>query len=307
MSRPSAGFHDRLLGWYRENRRDLPWRRTADPYRVLVAEFMLQQTQVARVEPVFARFLDRFPDGAVPGAGSSRGGHSGLERHGIQPARAVNLHRTAQAIVSEHGGTVPSDEETLRALPGVGRYTAAAVACFGFGRDVPVVDTNVRRVLGRVMTGPAPIGASEAWELAKALPEDACAGPDWNQALMDLGASVCTGRRPRCRECPVQGVCASASAFTAGGGPRAGAMRAAERPKQPAYVGSSRYFRGRIVEALRTDDGPISLQELTARVRSASDAERSGVPVAEARIAELVEALVRDGLVKTTGRGVSLA
>ena len=306
MSRPSAEFHDRLLGWYRENRRDLPWRRTADPYRVLVAEFMLQQTQVARVEPVFARFLDRFPtvrslaQGPVAEVIRAWSG-MGYNR------RAVNLHRTAQAIVSEHGGTVPSDEEALRSLPGVGRYTAAAVACFGFGRDVPVVDTNVRRVLGRVMAGPAPIGASEAWELARALSEDAGAGPDWNQALMDLGASVCTGRRPRCRECPVQGVCASSPAFTAGGGPWAGATRAAERPKQPAYVGSSRYYRGRIVEALRADDGPISLQELTARVRSASDAERSGEPVTESRIAELVGALVRDGLVKTTDAGVSLA
>ena len=307
MRRPPAGLHDRLLGWYRENRRDLPWRDMPDPYRVLVAEFMLQQTQAARVAPVYERFLERFP--TVESLAEAKAAEVIRAWSGMgYNRRAVNLHRAARAIVAEHGGEAPSDEKSLQSLPGVGRYTAAAVACFGFGRAVAVVDTNVRRVLGRVMAGPAPIAMREAWELAEGLPEGAGAAQDWNQGLMDLGASVCTARRPRCRECPLQGLCASAPEFTASGGVRTEAVRVAERPRQPPYAGSSRYYRGRIVETLRSAEGPVPLRELTARVREAPGAERAAtVPVAESRIAELIDALARNGLVKTTDRGVSLA
>ena len=222
-------FHDMLLGWYRMTRRDLPWRRTSDPYQVLVAEFMLQQTQVSRVEPVFERFVARFPTvralADAPAAEVIRA-WSGMGYN----RRAVNIHRTAMLICSDHGGAVPSDEETLRAFPGVGRYTAAAVACFGFGRRVAVLDTNVQRVLGRVNSGPMPIRAFEAWRLAEeSLPKDESAAADWNQAMMDLGATICIARAPRCGGCPVRTICVSADAFETAG--RAWErMAVAERP-----------------------------------------------------------------------------
>ena len=296
-------FHDMLLGWYQTARRDLPWRRTSDPYRVLVAEFMLQQTQVSRVEPVFERFMARFPTvralADAPAAEVIRA-WSGMGYN----RRAVNVHRTAMLICSDYGGVVPSDEETLRAFPGVGRYTAAAVACFGFGRRVAVLDTNVHRVLGRVNSGPMPMRASEAWRLAEeSLPKDEPAAADWNQAMMDLGATICIARAPRCGGCPVRTICVSADAFETAG--RAWEPKAvAERPKIPAYVGSSRYYRGRIVEALRTAEGSISIKELAGLVISGSGDEAGGR--FDERIARLVDSLDKDGLVRSSRGTVSL-
>ncbi len=300
------GLHGALLDWYRANRRDLPWRGTLDPYRVLVAEVMLQQTQVERVKPVFTRFVKRFPTveslALSPVAEVIRA-WSGMGYN----RRAVHLHRAAQVIVSDHGAVVPSDEETLGSLPGVGRYTAAAVACFGFGQTVPVVDTNVRRVLGRIVAGPVPISLREGWGLATELLAGGGVASDWNQALMDLGSSVCTARGPRCTECPVRDLCASASTFIAGSGHSERATRVAEEPKQSSFVGSSRYYRGRIVEALRAERGPVSLEELTEQIQRSSDTSNGVTSVHESTITDLVDALVRDGLVKSAESGVSLA
>jgi len=212
-------FQRNLLAWYGHNGRDLPWRRTRHPYRVLVSEIMLQQTQVDRVIPKYRQFLRRFP--------SLRA----LARAPVEDVRQIwyplgynvrplRLHAIACESVARYGGRLPDDAERLRAMPGIGRYTAGAVLSFAFGRDVAVLDTNVRRVLTRVFLGPRRTarlrGDRALWELAERL-VPAGRGYDFNQALMDFGATWCTPRRPRCEGCPMRGFCAS--------GPPAGPAR----------------------------------------------------------------------------------
>ena len=210
-------FRRRLLRWFRRHGRDLPWRRTRDPYRIVVSEFMLQQTQVSRVELYYHRFLERYPSietlAAAPPA-MVRESWEGLGYY----RRAANLHRLAQAVVGEHGGVVPSDPTVLLRLPGVGRYTAGAVACFAYERATPAVDTNVARVIRRAfhprLRGRAPRGV---WEAAAALvPLRGGAAWAFNQAIMELGALVCTARVARCGECPVRTACLTGR--RAGGG-----------------------------------------------------------------------------------------
>ena len=207
----ARAFRRRLLAWYRRHRRDLPWRATRDPYAILVSEIMLQQTQVARVETYWTRFVDRYPtvgDLAAASADAVRESWDGLGYY----ARARNLHAAARAIVRDHAGAFPRDPGALRRLPGIGRYTAAAVASIAFGRDVGTVDTNVARVLARAfrVRGRAKSArrARRLWALADALVPAGRAG-DWNQALMDLGATICSARAPRCGRCPVAPVCRS--------------------------------------------------------------------------------------------------
>jgi A/G-specific adenine glycosylase len=198
-------FRRRLLRWFRRHGRDLPWRRTRDPYRVLVSEFMLQQTQVSRVEAYYHRFLDRYPTIAILAdsePGRVRESWAGLGYY----RRAANLHRLAQEVVREHAGVIPGDPEMLRALPGVGRYTAGAVASFAYERATPAVDTNVARVIRRAF-GPR---ATErrVWELAEAIiPRRGKTAWSFNQGIMELGALVCTARVARCGVCPVRGAC----------------------------------------------------------------------------------------------------
>lgn len=244
-------MHQRLLSWYRDHGRDLPWRHTTDPYRILVAEVMLQQTQVERVLPVYSAFLERFPTledlaQAAPSEAIRAWGPLGYNR------RAVHLHSLARRVVEESGGRLPDRLEELLRLPGVGPYTARAVACFAFGQDVPPLDTNQRRVLSRLFLGlelpSCPQRFLEA--LAQAmLPRGAASA--WNQALMDLGATVCTARRPVCPQCPVRDLCVARPLLAAVSD---GAGRLADggkgRTSQP-FVGSRRYYRGRIVAALR--------------------------------------------------------
>ena len=296
-------FQRLLLGWYGKSHRDLPWRGTSDPYRVLVAEFMLQQTQVRRVESVYERFIASFPTvralADAPVAEVIRA-WSGMGYN----RRAVNLHRSAAKIVAEYGAAVPSDTESLRSLPGIGRYTAAAVACFGFGLPVAVVDTNVQRVLGRVTSGPQPMAPSEAWRRAEQwIPVAPMKAPDWNQALMDLGATVCTARAPRCGDCPVRTVCVSAPGFGEMGGTPTG-MEIAERRRVPPYAGRSRYYRGLIVEVLRAATGPMSLSDLARLVSAGRHPNEEAGP--EGWIDGLVESLGKDGLVLRSGDRVSL-
>jgi A/G-specific adenine glycosylase len=198
-----------LLAWFREHGRDLPWRRTRDPYAILVSEVMLQQTQVARVEEYWMRFLRRYPtvdDLAAASADAVERSWAGLGYY----ARARNLHAAARTVVRDHGGAFPRDPDALVKLPGIGRYTAGAVASIAFGADVGTVDTNVARVLARAF---AVRGAHKSarrarrlWTLAHALVPRGRAG-DWNQALMDLGATTCTARTPRCGACPVKPAC----------------------------------------------------------------------------------------------------
>jgi len=204
-------FRRRMLAWYRRHQRPLPWRKTRDPYAILVSEIMLQQTQVARVEGYWTRFLDRYPTVEDLASASADAVHESWAGLGYY-ARARNLHGAAQRIVRDYDGVFPRDPQALRALPGIGRYTAAAVASIAFGADVGTVDTNISRVLGRVFRVRGAAKSSRrmrrVWSLAHALVPKGRAG-DWNQALMDLGAIVCTARAPRCPTCPVRGACAS--------------------------------------------------------------------------------------------------
>ncbi len=200
----AASFRRRLLSWYRTAGRDLPWRRTRDPYRVLVSEFMLQQTQVSRVLSYYDRFLARYPSVQALAQAPPRAVREAWDGLGYY-RRAANLHRLAAEVVRRHGGAIPADAQQLLRLPGVGPYTAGAVAAFAFEQPVPAVDTNVRRVLNRLFGCRT---AKEARTTASALqPTRGNTAWAFNQALMELGALVCTARAPKCGECPVRRLC----------------------------------------------------------------------------------------------------
>jgi A/G-specific adenine glycosylase len=205
-------FRRRLLAWFRRHGRDLPWRRTRDPYRVLVSEVMLQQTQVARVEEYYPRFLARFPTLerlAAARPGRVREAWEGLGYY----RRAANLQRLARAVVREHTGTIPRDVEALRELPGVGRYTAGAVASFAYEQATPCVDTNVARVIRRAFHPTLGWRARDhrrLWDTAeRLLPRSGKSAWAFNQGIMELGALVCTARIARCAICPVRRDCKS--------------------------------------------------------------------------------------------------
>lgn len=207
----ALGFRRRVLRWYGRHRRDLPWRGATDPYAVLVSEIMLQQTQVSRVEDYFRRFLGSYPtleDLAAAPADAVRESWAGLGYY----ARARNLQAAARQIIVQHDGVFPREPEQLRRLPGIGRYTAAAVASLAFGADVATVDTNIDRVLGRVFrvrgAKKSAVRDKRIWALAERLVPPRRSS-DWNQALMDLGATICVARTPRCDACPVAVVCRS--------------------------------------------------------------------------------------------------
>jgi A/G-specific adenine glycosylase len=201
-----AAFRRGLIGWFRRHGRDLPWRRTRDPYRVLVSEFMLQQTQVARVQTYYARFLERYPTVRALAAATPRAVRESWDGLGYY-RRAANLHRLARLVVARHDGVIPACPAELAELPGVGRYTAGAVACFAYERPTPAVDTNVARVLHRAFH-PRTRRPARLWETAATLlPRDGAAAWEFNQAMMELGALVCTARVARCGICPVRSVC----------------------------------------------------------------------------------------------------
>ncbi len=279
-----------LLDWWEERRRDLPWRHTRDPWEVLVCEVMAQQTQVARVAERWRPFLDRFPTpaalAAAPAAEVVRW-WSGLGYN----RRALSLHRCAQAVVAHHDGRLPDDLDELLRLPGIGPYTARAVLAFAFERDHGVVDTNTARVLAR-WTGRAlrPREAQEAADRATP-PGEAWA---WNQAMLDLGASVCTRRAPRCTACPVTDRCAWARAGWPDPDPADGS--AGVSGGQSRFEGSDRQGRGRLVEALR--HGAVGHERL---------AEVMGWPDDPARAERVASTVVTDGLVTTDGRSYELA
>jgi len=209
-ARRIRAFQVELLAWFRQNGRDLPWRRTRDPYKILISEVMLQQTQVERVREYYTRFLTEYPtvrDLAAARPARVRESWDGLGYY----ARARNLHAAARSIVGRHGGSFPRQVKDLQTLPGVGRYTAGAVASFAFGEVAPILDTNVRRVLSRIFVRRRSVRPANVdrrlWALAKAVIPD---GEVWtmNQALMDFGATVCTARKPKCSVCSLQWLCA---------------------------------------------------------------------------------------------------
>jgi A/G-specific adenine glycosylase len=204
-------FQRRLLAWYARHGRDLPWRRTREPYRVLVSEVMLQQTQVDRVIPKYREFLTRYPtfeDLARARAPEVTKAWRPLGYY----RRATNLHGIARETVARYGGRLPQDGAALLSMKGIGRYTAGAILAFAHGRDAAMVDTNVRRVLGRVFLGPRRVktlrGAKPIWGLAESL-VPAGRAYDYNQALMDFGATWCTARNPKCKRCPMKAFCRS--------------------------------------------------------------------------------------------------
>jgi A/G-specific adenine glycosylase len=209
--RTALEFRRRLLRWFRRHGRDLPWRRTRDPYHITVSEFMLQQTQVSRVQPYYLRFLERYPTIHTLAQAPASAVHESWAGLGYY-RRAANLHRLAQEVVRDYGGIIPSDPRLLRRLPGIGRYTAGAIASFAFERPAPAIDTNVARVLRRAFhprTAPSVL-AHRVWSTAEQiLPRQGKTAWLFNQAVMELGAMVCTAREPRCGSCPVRLVCAT--------------------------------------------------------------------------------------------------
>jgi A/G-specific adenine glycosylase len=270
----------RVLDWYGIFARDLPWRRPdATPWGILVSEVMLQQTPVARVLGPWSTWMERWPTPGALAAELSGAAVAAWGRLGY-PRRALRLHQAAVAIVERHGGEVPGTYEELIALPGIGDYTAAAVASFGFGARHVVVDTNVRRVLARVVAGVADLPPSAASRrLAESyLPEvDA---PRWAVASMELGALVCTARTPRCDTCPISDLCS----WHAAGHP---ALAVPVRTAQP-WHGTDRQCRGALLAAVREAAVPVPRVTLRASWPDADQAERCLV------------ALVGDGLLHGT-------
>jgi A/G-specific adenine glycosylase len=198
-----------LTAWYRRSHRDLPWRRSADPYRVWLSEAMLQQTRVETVVPYYERFLERFPSVEALARADEQQVLKAWEGLGYY-SRARNLKRAAEQVVRDHGGALPRDARALTALPGIGRYTAGAIRSIAFGERAPLADGNVRRVLARLRAQPRP-SEREVWALAEQLVPEREPGA-FNQALMELGATLCLPRQPRCPGCPVRAQCAAAAA-----------------------------------------------------------------------------------------------
>jgi A/G-specific adenine glycosylase len=280
-----SDLHDPVLGWYGEHARDLPWRSpTASAWSVLVSEFMLQQTPVARVLPVHAAWLARWPTPAALAAESTGEAVRMWGRLGY-PRRALRLHAAATAIVAEHGGEVPAAYADLLALPGIGDYTASAVASFAFGQRHVVLDTNVRRVFARAFRGvefpPSSVTRAERDIATDLLPTGAATAATWAVAVMELGALVCTARDPRCDSCPIAGQCAwlAAGRPAHDGPPRRG----------QTWDGTDRQCRGRIMAVLREADGPVHRSRIDAVWLDDGQRERC------------LAALVDDGLVVAAG------
>lgn len=253
-------LHEPILRWYNAHARELPWRSTAaTPWSVMVSEFMLQQTPVARVLPIHEQWLTRWP---TPGDLSTEPTGEAVRAWGRlgYPRRALRLHAAAVAIVERHGGEVPSSYDDLRTLPGIGDYTAAAIASFAYGRRHVVLDTNVRRVLARAIAGvefPAvTVNKAERELAARVLPDDEATAATWSVAVMELGALVCVANNPTCSACPVAGACAwrAADYPTYDGPPR----------KVQTWAGTDRQCRGQLLAVLRDADGPVHSSQLDA-------------------------------------------
>ncbi len=272
---------DELLDWYDVHQRELPWRGpSVSPWSVMVSEFMLQQTPVARVLPVHEAWLERWPTPAdladeTTGAAVRAWGRLGY------PRRALRLHAAAVAITEQHGGVVPSEYDDLIALPGVGDYTAAAIATFAYGERHVVLDTNVRRVLARAVGGSefpaASVTRAEREVAARLLPADEPTAATWSIAVMELGALICTASGPRCDACPIRSQCAWVAAGRPAhdGPPRRG----------QAWAGTDRQCRGRLMAVLRDAEGAVPQARLDA------------VWTDEPQRVRCLKSLVSDGLV----------
>lgn len=270
-----------LNDWFADAARPLPWRAAdVSPWAVFVSEFMLQQTQVARVVPRWEAWIERWPTPAALAAEPASEAVRAWDRLGY-PRRALWLHRAAVEMVERHDGQVPAELDELLALQGVGPYTARAVAAFAFGRRHPVVDTNTRRVLARAVAGQAepapPSTARDLAAMAAQLPESDAAARVFNAAAMELGATICTARSPRCDECPVAASCEWRRAgYPPYDGPR--------KRAQGRFQGSDRQVRGLVMRELRAAHRPVTSGELAALWTDAS------------QLARAVDGLVADGL-----------
>jgi A/G-specific adenine glycosylase len=279
-----------LAEWYRGNARNLPWRRPEfDAWGTLVSEIMLQQTQASRVAVEIDRWLERWP---TPADLADAPTHEVLRQWGTlgYPRRALRLQDTARAIVERHGGQVPRDVADLLALPGIGDYTARAVAVFHFGDRHPVVDTNVRRVVARAVHGhgeAAPAAKRDLADVEALLPASPADASVVSIALMELGALVCTARKPACDACPVADSCA----WRAAGYPAYEGRRA---PKQGRFAGSDRQARGTVLRALRAVDVPLTDAEVAPLWPDAAQLERA------------IASLAADGLLVRDGGGLRL-
>jgi A/G-specific adenine glycosylase len=277
---------DVLVDWFAEAARDLPWRRPGtDPWAVLVSEVMLQQTPVARVEPVWREWMDRWPTPAALAAASPAEVIRAWGKLGY-PRRALRLRETAVALTERHGGVVPADVAALEALPGIGTYTARAVACFGHGQPQPVVDTNVRRVVARLVHGraeAAPARAADLTDVAALAPADPGRAVRFSVAVMELGALVCVARTPRCAVCPVRTDCAwrLAGSPAPDGPPR----------RVQKFAGTDRQVRGRLLDVLRSAEGPVAAPQLDEAWADAVQRSRC------------LDSLIADGLVEQTADG----
>ena len=270
-----------VLAWYETNARDLPWRHPdASPWSILVSEIMLQQTPVVRVLPAWQAWMERWPTPAHLAEEPSGEAVRMWNRLGY-PRRALRLHACAVAITEEHGGEVPDDHATLLSLPGIGAYTAAAVASFAFGQRHAILDTNVRRVLARTETGieyPPKTQTKAETALAESLlPSEPSVAARWGVAVMELGALVCTARSPRCVDCPIAGQCAWR---IAGKPPHDGPPRRGQ-----TYAGTDRQVRGKLLAVLRDSREPVVKSALDAVWDDHIQRERA------------LDALVSDGLV----------
>lgn len=279
-------LHERVLQWYSGAQRDLPWRRCdSSAWGIFVSEVMLQQTPVARVLPVWLEWMQRWPepvDLAAEAPGEAVRAWGGLG----YPRRALRLHSAAVAMAERHGGKVPMSEAELSTLPGVGAYTAAAVATFAFGQRTVVVDTNVRRVIARAVTGQEHAAASptraEHALATRLVPEDPDRARTWSVAVMELGALVCTARAPRCGGCPIRDLC---QWQIAGRPPHEGPPRRGQ-----AWVGTDRQMRGALLRRLRESPEPLPRSVLEAVSDNVSQRERC------------LDSLVTDGLVEPLAR-----
>ncbi len=290
MSTPGEPLHEPILDWYAAHARDLPWRRPeATPWGVLVSEIMLQQTPVARVLPVWQAWLTRWPDPAALALEAAGEAVRMWGRLGY-PRRALRLHAAATAIIERYDGRVPDDVDALLALPGIGDYTAAAVAAFAFRRRVAVLDTNVRRVHARVLTGaehpPPTLRRQERVDATGMLPAAPERAATFSVAVMELGALVCTAGRPDCAACPVADLCAwRAAGYPAYDGP--------PRPVQ-RYDGTDRQCRGRLLDVLREATGSVPPERLDLAWPDATQRERC------------LASLLADGLVVPDGARYAL-
>ncbi|MCS6543176.1 A/G-specific adenine glycosylase [Curtobacterium herbarum] len=270
-----------VLAWYRREARDLPWRRPGFPaWGTLVSEIMLQQTQVARVVPRLEAWLTRWPTPRDLADSPPSEAVRAWDRLGY-PRRALALHAAATVIAEQHGNVVPRDVDELLALPGIGDYTARAVAVFAYGDRHPVVDVNVRRVLARAVLGQGDPGPAKAKQdlplMAATLPDDRDDAAATNAAVMELGALVCVARSPACDACPIADRCAwRAAGYPEHDGPRA--------PKQARFAGSDRQVRGMIMAELRASDVPVTPAEIAMVWPDAAQRDRA------------LASLLRDGL-----------